>query len=261
MTLNIGTVRFGAIAVVMGLSSLAPAQTREPAKKGPDIVGRIDFDIDSQSGRVETMEVTIGDGGSGPYKAILTGDATLPTHAIYRPRDLKPFSKAKPLPIVAHGNGGCRNTSGEVRNFLSDIASQGFLVIAVGPPGNALVMGSEERTNTTASTQLLDAVSWAIAQNDRPESGLYQKVDVSKVAVMGQSCGAQQAVDVSLDPRVTTTIALNQGVNMTPRPVGAAPGGGGGRGGIEQRRDLRYAPHAPNMMRAPADPSALTPLA
>jgi len=28
-------------------------------------------------------------------------------------------------PIVAFGNGGCRNGSGEFRNFLSDVASHG----------------------------------------------------------------------------------------------------------------------------------------
>jgi hypothetical protein len=69
-------------------------------------------------------------------------------------------------------------------------------------------MGSEERTNTTVSSQLLDWVTWAIAQNERPESNLYGKLDVTKVAVMGQSCGAQQAIEVSLDPRVTRPFAL-----------------------------------------------------
>ena len=230
------------------------------AKKPPELVGRIAFDVGSRSGRVETLEVTIGDGGTGPYKAVLTGDPSLPTHAIWRPRDLKPFSKSRPLPIVAFGNGGCRNTSGEFRNFLSDIASQGFLVVSIGPAGNAVVMGSEERTNTTISTQLLDGVTWAIAQNEQSDSELFGKLDTTKVAVMGQSCGAQQAIDVSLDPRVTTTVALNQGVNMAPRSPGQgggqgrAPGAGGPNAGRTPPPD-RYAPHAPALVRAPADPN------
>jgi len=199
--------------------------------------------------------VTIGDGGSGLYKAVLMGDPTLPTHAIYRPRDLRPFGEKNPLPIVAFGNGGCRNTSGEFRNFLSDIASQGFLVVAIGPAGNAVVMGSEERTNMSAASQLLDGVSWAIAENARAGSAYYQKIDVSKVAVMGQSCGAQQAIDVSADPRVVTTIALNQGINIGPRPAGLTPnaGAGPGRAGAAPVRDARYAPHAPALVRGPDD--------
>ena len=222
-------------------------------KKSPELTGTIAFDVDSRSGRVETMEVTIGDGGTGPYKAILSGDPALPTHAIYRPRNLKPFGKRNALPIVAFANGGCRNSSGEFRNFLSDIASQGFLVVSIGPAGNSVVMGSEERTNTTASSQLMDGVTWAIGENGREASGFYQKIDVTKVAVMGQSCGGGQAVDVSLDPRVTTTVVLNQGVNMSQRLPGGFKGGGGkGAGGAAPAPD-RYAPFAPALVRAPGD--------
>ena len=151
----------------------------------PELTGTVAFNVESASGRVERLAVTIGDGGTGQYKAILTGEPSLPTHAIYRPRDLRPFGGRNLLPIVAFGNGGCRNTSGEFRNFLSDLASQGFLVVAIGPAGNAVVMGSEERTNTTVASQLLDAVTWATAENARAGSAYFQKLDVSKVAVSG----------------------------------------------------------------------------
>jgi dienelactone hydrolase len=228
----------------------------------PELTGTVAFNVTSRSGRVERLVVTIGDGGTGPYKAVLMGESTLPTHAIYRPRDLRPFGKQNPLPIVAYGNGGCRNTSGEVRNFLSDIASQGFLIVAIGPAGNAVVMGSEERTNMTAASQLLDGVTWAIAENARTGSPYYDKLDISKVAVMGQSCGAQQAIQVSGDPRVTTTVALNQGIYIGQRPegrgpnapAGAANNGALGRGAAAQPvRDARYAPNAPVLVRAPDD--------
>ena len=228
-------------------------------KKVPELTGTIAFDVDSRSGRVETLEVTIGNGGTGPYQAILSGDPSLPTHAIYRPHNLQPFGKTNPLPIVAFANGGCRNTSGEFRNFLSDIASQGFLVVSIGPAGNSVVMGSEERTNTTASSQLLDGVTWAIAENGRESSGFYQKVDVTKVAVMGQSCGGGQAVDVSLDPRVTTTVVLNQGVNMAQRTPGALAGQPRRAPGSPAPPPDRYAPLAPALVRAPEDSAAPVP--
>src|SRR5689334_16388712 len=150
--------------------------------ESPELTGTLAFNVGSRSGRVERLAVTIGDGGTGPYQAVLMGDPGLPTHAVYRPRDLRPFGARNLLPVVAFANGGCRNTSGEFRNFLSDLASQGFLVIAIGPAGNAVVMGSEERTNMTAPSQLLDAVTWAIAENGRAGSAYYQKVDTGKVA-------------------------------------------------------------------------------
>ena len=34
---------------------------------------------------------TIENGGTGPYKSVAVGDATLPTHMIYRPEDLKGY--------------------------------------------------------------------------------------------------------------------------------------------------------------------------
>jgi len=113
--------------------------------KQPELTGTLSFNISSDTGRVENLSVQIGDGGTGKYKAILAGDSSLPTHAIYRPRNLKPFGGKLLLPIVAFGNGGCRNGSGEFRNFLSDIASHGYLVVAIGPASEALVGGSEGR--------------------------------------------------------------------------------------------------------------------
>ena len=226
----------------------------------PELTATVAFNVGSKSGRVERLAVTVGDGGSGPYKAILWGEPTLPTHGIYRPRDLRPFGPGNPLPIVAFGNGGCRNTSGEFRNFLSEIASQGFLVVAIGPAGNAVVMGAEERTNMTAASQLLDGITWAIAENSREGGPYYQKLAVTKVAVSGQSCGAQQALEVSGDPRVATTVALSQGLNMGQPGAGRAanPAGagraGGGRG--PAATDLRYAPFAPVLVRAPVDAAA-----
>jgi hypothetical protein len=193
--------------------------------KQPELTGTLSFNISSDTGRVENLSVQIGDGGTGKYKAILAGDSSLPTHAIYRPRNLKPFGGKLLLPIVAFGNGGCRNGSGEFRNFLSDIASHGYLVVAIGPASEALVGGSEGRLSQTDASQLLDGVGWAIKENSRQGSEYYQKIDITKVAVMGQSCGTRQATQVSGDPRITTTILLN-GSNMLMSSAARAPAQG-----------------------------------
>jgi hypothetical protein len=75
----------------------------------------------------ETASRTIEDGGTGPYKALMASDSTLATHTVFRPKDLSLFGKKSKLPIIAWGNGACANSPWEHVNFLSEIASHGFL--------------------------------------------------------------------------------------------------------------------------------------
>jgi dienelactone hydrolase len=169
-------------------------------------------------------------GGSGPYPAIIGGDPGVPGHTIYRPENLSPFSKEKPLPVVAWGNGGCANSSQMHANFLVEIASHGFLVVAIGPfnaPGGASMQGQ------TKSAQLLEALDWATAENTRQDSKYYGKVNPAKFAAAGMSCGGLQALEVSPDPRVTTSIIMNSGVLNTPMgaPPKAAPPAGTAQAG------------------------------
>jgi len=51
---------------------------------------------------------------------------------MYRPRDLTPFGKEAKLPIVLWANGGGIRSSAQFRDFLTEIASHGFLVVAIG---------------------------------------------------------------------------------------------------------------------------------
>lgn len=198
--------------LVAGLGFDLSAQTKSQATKPEyELTGNLSFDIMSMSGKVTRISIRVGDGGTGPFKAVMTNDATLPTHTIFRPEKLNKFGGNAKLPVVAFANGGCRNSSGEFRNFLSEIASHGFLVISIGPITNTMLGGGEMAVGATESKQLLDAVDWAIKENSRPESIFFQKIDIEKVAVMGQSCGGLQALAVSSDPRVTTTVILNSG--------------------------------------------------
>ena len=75
----------------------------------------------------------VEEGGSGPYKAIMMEEATLTTHTIFRPQDLSKFDKKNPLPVLVWGNGGCANSPSGHINFLNEVASQGFLIVAIGP--------------------------------------------------------------------------------------------------------------------------------
>jgi dienelactone hydrolase len=171
--------------------------------------------------------------GSGPYPAVIEGDPGLPGHTIYRPENLNAFNQKNSLPVVAWGNGGCANSSTFYAPFLAEIASQGFLVVAIGPytpgatPNRGGMGGGMGMGSQTKSTQLLEAVDWATAENKRQGSKYYQKLNPSKFAVFGHSCGGLQALEVSPDPRVTTTLVMDSGV-VTPGAmpkIGMPPGG------------------------------------
>ena len=170
--------------------------------------------------------------GSGPYPATIEGDPGVPGHTIYRPKDLSPFNRANPLPVAAWGNGGCANSNQFYVPFLAELASHGFLVVAIGPytpepkpktAGMGGAMGGQ-----TQSAQLLEALDWATAENKLSGSKYYGKVDPSKFAVFGHSCGGLQALEVSPDPRVSTVLVMDSGV-VTP---GAMPKIGAPKEGV-----------------------------
>jgi dienelactone hydrolase len=184
--------------------------------------------------------------GSGPYAAaIVEGDPGLPDHTIYRPKDLSPFGRSNPMPVLAWGNGACSSSSRMHANFLAEVASHGFLVIALGPyvaesdasPGSMGGMGG------TKSAQMLEAIDWATAENKRSGSKFYGKLDPSRFTVAGMSCGGLQALEVAPDSRVKTVMVMNSGLfgpggmpKMGPpkegMPKGTPKAGGGGLMGM-----------------------------
>jgi hypothetical protein len=133
--------------------------------------------------------------GLGQYPAIYETDAGLATHTVYRAKDLGAV-KGK-MPILSWGNGACANNGLAHKNFLLEITSHGFLAIAIGPP-----VASPAAGPATKSSQLVDAMNWAIAENGRKGSPYYKRPDTGKIAVMGMSCGGIQTYAVATDPRI-----------------------------------------------------------
>ncbi|HKM92197.1 MAG TPA: hypothetical protein VJY41_00955 [Prolixibacteraceae bacterium] len=160
------------------------------------------------SAQTETNSRTVEDGGTGTYSALMVTDSTLVTHTIFRPKDLSVFGKKNKLPIIAWGNGACANSPWEHINFLSEVASHGFLVIAIGP----MPQEGEHGSGRSTSSQLIDAINWAIAQNSDKASQYYNKIDITKIAVSGMSCGGLQTLETAPDSRITTTVVCNSGI-------------------------------------------------
>jgi hypothetical protein len=172
-----------------------------------------------QSFSQETNSRIVEGGGTGKYSAIMMTEATLPTHTIFRPKDMSVFGKKSKLPVIAWGNGACFDSPFEHVNFLNEVASHGFLVIAIGtmPKENG-----EQTKERSKSSKLVDAIDWAIAQNNDKKSPYYNKIDISKIAVSGMSCGGLQTLEVAGDPRITTLVVCNSGIFKEPR--GGMPG-------------------------------------
>jgi hypothetical protein len=188
--------------------------------------------------------------GSGLYKAVMAPAPGLPTHTLYRPADLATVSGK--LPIVAWGEGACANEGNRFRWFLSEIASHGYLILAVGPIGppdkeiwrqdapQPAVGAPPQKLPPppTHSAQLIDAIDWAIAENDKAGSPYFHRLDTGKIAVMGMSCGGAQAIEASADPRVSTSVMWNSGLFPGETTMG------GGKALTKEDLELIHAPVA-----------------
>src|SRR5690606_18911322 len=97
-------------------------------------------------------------------------------------------------------------------NFLSEVSSHGFLIVAIG----LMPQEGKKGDGKSTSKQLTDGIDWAIAQNKDPKSPYHNRLDVSKIAVSGMSCGGLQALEVASDPRVSTVVICNSGILDIP---------------------------------------------
>ena len=83
----------------------------------------------------------VEEGGTGPFKSEVVGDASCPGFTVYRPQNLKEVVAQKGLlPVIVYANGACFNNNVEMRLLLSEVASYGYVAAAIGPYDEADVM-------------------------------------------------------------------------------------------------------------------------
>jgi hypothetical protein len=144
-------------------------------------------------------------GGSGPYKANWTTYESLANHTIYRP--IEPLPKGRKLQVLIWGNGGCFAAGLMFKNFLTEIASHGWLVIASG-------QATGQMTTQNKVSDMTKAIEW-VTTNKAGD------VDVTKLAVSGQSCGGLEAYSASYnDSRAKNIVIFNSGImKQSKRPM------------------------------------------
>jgi hypothetical protein len=132
-----------------------------------------------------------GDGtfGSGPHPAYYSENPNLKGYTIYAPKTLP----AEKIPIILWGNGMCSDQGLGFRNFLTEIASHGYYIIANGKP---------EGTGQSSNEKMGVALNW-VYQN--AGTGNLANLDKTKIGAAGQSCGGWQAYRVSTDKRIGLT--------------------------------------------------------
>ncbi len=86
--------------------------------------------MNAQTSRKQIVE----EGGTGPFKSEVVGDASCPAFTIYRPQNLNDLvAKQGALPVIVYANGACFNNNVEMRLLLSEVASYGYVIAAIGP--------------------------------------------------------------------------------------------------------------------------------
>lgn len=182
--------------------------------------------------------------GRGPFPAVAESRPELAGHVVYRPVDWP----AEALPLFVWGNGGCRDNGLAYAGFLAQIASEGYVVVSVGVPGGERSTAVPDAPppatpaqqvavpDETQPGQLLEAIDWAARQTALSGSEFFGRIDISRIAVGGHSCGGLQALAVSADPRIDATLALASGIYNRP---------GSGRSGVQIDKTQLDRLHAP----------------
>ena len=161
-------------------------------------------------------------GGSGPHKAIAVREKLLPDFVVYRPVNMDAAMrvgrrgmfqtgevKTEKLPMLVFCNGGCMDTSIGYENMLTDIASYGYVVVAIG---ELQMLAQHENDQHTPSSMVQQALDWICQQAADPASPYYNKIDQEKIAAAGHSCGGAQVLANAADRRLKTYLILNAGM-------------------------------------------------
>jgi len=128
-------------------------------------------------------------GGTGRYgPASYAVSDQLPGYTIYNPS--KPPSEK--IPVVVWANGACSDDGSGFSNFLLEVSSHGYIIVANGKPGS----GMSSKAGNDKMTKAIDLVDKLAG------TGPLAHADKTRIAAAGQSCGGMNAARAGSDRRV-----------------------------------------------------------
>jgi hypothetical protein len=179
---------------------------------------------------------------TGPFAVVVEHDPGLATHTIYRPKDLGNTRHG----VLVWGEGGCAKNGLTFPEYLSEIASYGFVIVADGPPiqraggpgpgaggpgagapgapraggpggapGGGRAGGPPGGGGMAMGDDgkaLVAAINWIEKESKDSKSRFYNKVKTDKMAAMGMSCGGIMSYGAAHDPHVGTVGIWNSGM-------------------------------------------------
>jgi hypothetical protein len=131
-----------------------------------------------------------------------THDLDLALYTVFYPGSMP---EGETFPVITWSNGTCAMPEG-YGTLLRYIASYGYIVVA---PNSRYTLNGSPLPGVRA-------IDFMFAENEKPGSKFFHKVDTSKVGATGHSQGAGAASRVSLDPRVGAAVLFNQGTASKP---------------------------------------------
>jgi len=166
--------------------------------------------MDDPSVSFEQLKV-VECGSSGPFKAVAVRERSLPDFVVYRPVNMSQAvaRQRSKLPVLVFANGGCMDTSIAYENMLSDIASYGYVVVAIG---ELQMFAQHDKDQHTPSSMVTKALDWIDQQATTETSPYFGKIDNQKIAAAGHSCGGAQVICNAADQRLKTYLILNAGM-------------------------------------------------
>jgi len=134
----------------------------------------------------------------GPFAVV--SEALDATHTVFRPADLG----GAPHPVIVWGN-GTGAVPAVYAPLLRHLASYGFVVAAADTPFSG------------TGKEMLDGARTLAAENARPGSRYFGRIDTAHVGATGHSQGGGGAIAAGADRLVTTTVPIE------PGPLGSVP--------------------------------------
>ena len=201
------------ITSAIGLNTMNNAFGQTVSETTAETTGprKVSGNMDDMVGPNVARQKVIDNGGSGRYKAVVVSDKTFKDYTIYRPRNVKWAARNEGglLPILIWCNGACSDSSTGYERMLNEIASHGYLVVAIG---SFEMTGDEREDGGSSETQVTTIIDWLQRQYKLASTDYFHAINLNNIAIAGHSCGGAQAIANCANTRVKTLLIMNAGM-------------------------------------------------